>query len=172
MSACDFEELLRFKPESSRLVRDHIEHLKKSYHISNIDILIQAGVCLEDEKDRFGPKISKYIKDFDKHWRILGEEAHRKLVKYLLDNHFWGDEIDCRLVSSIPESLFVALRIFLEMGYMRTRNLQKRACGLYKTYRHSVTDPGQSGEAYKVLSQDRHHAVGYVCPSICTFVGE
>src|SRR3954464_4936444 len=31
--------------------------------------------------------------------------------------------------------------------------------------------PGQSGEAYKVLSQDRHHAVGYVCPSICTFVG-
>jgi hypothetical protein len=32
--------------------------------------------------------------------------------------------------------------------------------------------PGQSGEAYKVLSQDRHHAVGYVCPSICTFVGE
>src|SRR4051794_37348412 len=34
-------------------------------------------------------------------------------------------------------------------------------------------DPaGQSGEAYKVLSQDRHHAVGYVCPSICTFVGE
>src|SRR3954468_7222634 len=29
--------------------------------------------------------------------------------------------------------------------------------------------PGQSGEAYKVLSQDRHHAVGYVCPSICTF---
>src|SRR3954469_16604062 len=28
-------------------------------------------------------------------------------------------------------------------------------------------DPGQSGEAYKVLSQDRHHAVGYVCPSIC-----
>src|SRR3954465_5341040 len=33
-------------------------------------------------------------------------------------------------------------------------------------------EAGQSGEAYKVLSQDRHHAVGYVCPSICTFVGE
>ena len=32
--------------------------------------------------------------------------------------------------------------------------------------------PGQSGEAYKVLSQDRRRAVGYVCPSICTFVEE
>ena len=31
---------------------------------------------------------------------------------------------------------------------------------------------GQSGEAYKVLSQDRRRAVGYVCPSICTFVEE
>src|SRR3954467_14868747 len=29
---------------------------------------------------------------------------------------------------------------------------------------------GQSGEAYKVLSQDRRRAVDYVCPSICTFV--
>src|SRR3954451_408737 len=29
--------------------------------------------------------------------------------------------------------------------------------------------PGQSGEAYKVLSQDRRLAVDYVCPSICTF---
>src|SRR4051812_4726338 len=29
---------------------------------------------------------------------------------------------------------------------------------------------GQSGEAYKVLSQDRRLAVDYVCPSICTFV--
>jgi hypothetical protein len=31
---------------------------------------------------------------------------------------------------------------------------------------------GQSGEAYKVLSQDRRRAVSYVCPSICTFVEE
>ena len=30
----------------------------------------------------------------------------------------------------------------------------------------------QSGEAYKVLSQDYRRAVGYVCPSICTFVEE
>jgi type I restriction enzyme M protein len=32
--------------------------------------------------------------------------------------------------------------------------------------------PRQSGEAYKVLSQNRCRAVGYVCPSICTFVEE
>jgi hypothetical protein len=31
---------------------------------------------------------------------------------------------------------------------------------------------GQSGEAYKVLSQAYGRAVSYVCPSICTFVEE
>jgi NAD(P)-dependent dehydrogenase (short-subunit alcohol dehydrogenase family) len=33
-------------------------------------------------------------------------------------------------------------------------------------------NPRQSGEAYKVLSPNRCRAVGYVCPSICTFVEE
>ena len=33
-------------------------------------------------------------------------------------------------------------------------------------------NPGQSGEAYKVLSQDRRRAVDYVRPSICTLVEE
>src|SRR3954453_12273123 len=42
----------------------------------------------------------------------------------------------------------------------------------FKNFFEGLKKPGQSGEAYKVLSQDRHHAVGYVCPSICTFVGE
>src|SRR3954451_3224263 len=46
-----------------------------------------------------------------------------------------------------------------------------RAEGIWAEVSSRLT-PGQSGEAYKVLSQDRHHAVGYVCPSICTFVGE
>src|SRR3954470_10951764 len=32
--------------------------------------------------------------------------------------------------------------------------------------------PGQSGEAYKVLSKDLRRAVYYVRPSICTFVEE
>ena len=32
--------------------------------------------------------------------------------------------------------------------------------------------PGQSGEAYKVFSQDRRRAVDYVRPSICTLVEE
>jgi hypothetical protein len=36
----------------------------------------------------------------------------------------------------------------------------------------AVERPGQSGEAYKVLFQDRRRAVGYVCSSICTFVEE
>jgi hypothetical protein len=32
--------------------------------------------------------------------------------------------------------------------------------------------PGQSGEAYEVLSQDSGRAVGYIRPRICTFVEE
>jgi hypothetical protein len=36
----------------------------------------------------------------------------------------------------------------------------------------SPVRPGQSGEAYEVLSQDSGRAVGYIRPRICTFVEE
>jgi ABC-type Fe3+ transport system substrate-binding protein len=38
--------------------------------------------------------------------------------------------------------------------------------------RVAVIPPGQSGEAYEVLSQDSGRAVGYIRPRICTFVEE
>jgi hypothetical protein len=44
---------------------------------------------------------------------------------------------------------------------------------IFNTLEYDFTDETrQSGEAYKVLSQDRRRAVGYVCPSIRTFVEE
>src|SRR3954447_19076105 len=48
-----------------------------------------------------------------------------------------------------------------------TPGMADRFVTIAPVFQAGIDNPGQSGEAYKVLSQDRHHAVGYVCPSIC-----
>jgi putative transposase len=60
----------------------------------------------------------------------------------------------------------------LEVLIQRRRN--KAAAGklIRKLLRKQGFAPGQSGEAYKFLSQNRCRTVGYVCPSICTFAEE
>jgi hypothetical protein len=56
-------------------------------------------------------------------------------------------------------------------GRVEARRLARQS-GNFPGLALSPVNAVLSGEAYKVLSQDRRRAVGYVYPSICTFVEE
>src|SRR3954453_1831042 len=172
-----YEILLRESDIPPELIGHHKEiHVQsrwspQMYHrLQTVDVMISAecavrqrphlsmvATYLEYRRVKRGTKVARETTDY-----VSSEETNENRIipdaAFILEN-----------VETKKRRLYF---IEMDMGTERIVSLILRDSRITVHHKFLQYDrSGQSGEAYKVLSQDRHHAVGYVCPSICTFVG-
>ena len=129
---------LEINDKNLLMLKERIVHLNKEKGMAYQYIIDEAKLTNTSVS-----KLSRFCTQHDKWKHTLVTSDYKLLVTWIIGNGYWNDNSFSSSISSLEHNIYHSLCSFLMIGQGTKDDIEERAPGLYRVYRHSILLPKQ-----------------------------